>query len=58
MPLQLKQQRDTYRLGTESEKLDYLMSNLNDYFTGQAIVFRVEGDKKWHMMKKIMAMIQ
>ena len=33
------------RLGTESEKLDYLMSNLNDYFTGQAIVFRVEGDK-------------
>lgn len=33
------------RLGTKKEKLDYLMSNLNDYFTGQAIVFRVEGDK-------------
>jgi len=33
------------RLGTKSEKLDYLMSNLNAYFTGQEIVFRVEGDK-------------
>ena len=33
------------RLGTKTEKLDYLMSNLNDYFTGQSIVFRVEGDK-------------
>ena len=33
------------RLGTKSEKLDYLMSNLNDYFTGESIVFRVEDGK-------------